>query len=125
MKRITRLSAVLAFLFAALTPSGAVDLCGEPDENEKLDEEPCHFLEGLPPGVIGDVDKIDNVLTLHFMVPQEKIGVEIYHNGLLVAKDMYEVKSQEKVCYDLPKNKNSKSLVLIKTDDGDMYGEKY
>lgn len=129
MKLIAKLLILLALLSISVSGHGVKTLCGLPNgveenENDVVEIHP-NFHEGLPPGVTGEVDRHSNVLTLYFHVPQTKVDVEIYHNGMLVTKDTREVKPEEKVSYSLPEAEEGQNLVLISGDDGDVYGDNY
>lgn len=115
-----------ALLLSAVTiQSSAQSVFSLPDmdEKEKYESEYPHFLEGLPPGVTEE--ETENTLTLRFHKPHDNVNVEIYNNGVLVTVDNRKVNDKERVSYTLPGNDDGKRLVLIKCDNGNVYGNNY
>lgn len=95
------------------------------NEDKKTVSEYPHFNEGLPPGVTED-KQANDTLTYYFHKPQKNVDVEIYdENDVLVTKDSRSVSSNEKVSYSLPKTEEGTRLVLIKCEDGEVYGNNY
>lgn len=95
------------------------------DDDKDLLDKPAHFFEGLPPGVTEE-NKSKDSLTYYFHKPQKNVDVEIYdENEVLINKDSRSVGRNEKVSYCLPRAKEGTRLVLIRCEDGEVYGNNY
>lgn len=127
MKQIKKLLALQSLLIAVVLHSSAESIVSSPghNEDEKAVSEYPHFFEGLPPGVTEE-NKSKDSLTYYFHKPQKNVDVEIYdENEVLINKDSRSVGRNEKVSYSLPQAEEGKRLVLIRCEDGEVYGNNY